>query len=136
MVSAAEERRLSKYPYKVLLIILKYTPITIAIIDILHTILSYLDIPAELLSFFGGISILSLIFLYSASYVFQYCELHRIPLHYVVCSNLIGLYDTYIGIPCSDKQLLCLYLIITGIFIIIYTKYVIANKETIKTNNR
>ena len=51
MVSAAEERRLSKYPYKVLLIILKYTPITIAIIDILHTILSYLDIPSELLSF-------------------------------------------------------------------------------------
>lgn len=117
MASAAEERRLSKYPYKVLLIILKYTPITIAI---LHTILSYLDISAELLSFFGGISILSLIFLYSASYVFQCCELHRIPLHYVVCSNLIGLYDTYVGIPCSDKQLLCLYLIITGIFIIIY----------------
>ena len=49
---------------------------------------------------------------------------------------LIGLYDTYVGIPCSDKQLLCLYLIITGIFIIIYTKYVIANKKTIKTNNR
>jgi hypothetical protein len=76
VASAVEERRLSKYLHKVLLIILKYTPITIAIIDILHTILSYLDIPAELLSFFGGI------------------------------------------------------------FIIIYTKYVIANKKTIKTNNR
>jgi hypothetical protein len=51
VASVVEERRLSKYLHKVLLIILKYTPITIAIIDILHTILSYLDIPAELLSF-------------------------------------------------------------------------------------
>lgn len=131
-----EERRLSKYRYKVLLIIIKYTPIIIALLDLLHTILSYFDINAGIISFFGGLSVVNLLFIFAASYVFEYCTIHRIPLYYVICSNLIGLYDTYFGIPCSNKELLYLYLIIAGIFIIIYTKYAIANKETIRTNNR
>lgn len=134
--NAVEERRLSKYRYKILLIIIKYTPITIALLDLLHTILSYFNINAGIVSFFGGLSVINILFVFAASYAFEYCSTHRIPLYYVVCSNLIGLYDTYFGIPCSDKELLCLYLIIAGIFIIIYTKYVIANKETIRTNNR
>lgn len=134
-VNVVAERRLSKYTYKLVLIILKYTPPVAAIIDIAHTICSYFDIAADILSFIGGVSILSIIFLYAASYAFQFCEKHRIPLHYVVCSNIIGLYDTYIGIPCSDKQLLSIYLILTGVFILIYIKYVTTNKETIKIDN-
>lgn len=126
------ERRLSKYTYKVTLIILKYTPPITALLDLLHTLCSYYDIKADLLSFIGGVSIISIVFIYAASYAFQFCEKHRVPLHYVVISNLIGLYDTYIGIPCSDKQLLSIYLMLTGVFILIY---VTANKETIKIDN-
>ena len=130
--NVAEERKLSKYTYKLVLIILKYTPPILAIVDLLHTILSYYDIQADLLSFIGGVSIFSLLFIYTTSYAFQFCEKHRIPLHYVVCSNIIGLYDTYVGIPCSDKQLLCIYLILTGIFLLLY---VTNNKTIIKTDN-
>lgn len=130
--NAVAERRLSKYTYKVTLIILKYTPPITALLDLLHTLCSYYNIKADLLSFIGGVSIISIVFIYAASYAFQFCEKHRIPLHYVVISNLIGLYDTYIGIPCSDKQLLSIYLMLTGVFILIY---VTANKETIKIDN-
>lgn len=130
--NAVAERRLSKYTYKVTLIILKYTPPIAALLDLFHTLCSYYNIKADLLSFIGGVSIISIVFIYAASYAFQFCEKHRIPLHYVVISNLIGLYDTYIGIPCSDKQLLSIYLMLTGVFILIY---VTANKETIKIDN-
>lgn len=130
--NVAVVRKLSKYTYKLVLIILKYTPPILAIVDLLHTILSYYNIQAHLLSFIGGVSIFSLLFIYTASYAFQFCEKHRIPLHYVVCSNIIGLYDTYVGIPCSDKHLLCIYLILTGIFLLLY---VTNNKTIIKTDN-
>lgn len=129
------ERRLNKYTYKLVLIVLKYTPFIIAAIDVLHTVCSYFDIQADILSFIGGVSIISIIFLYATSYAFQFCEKHRVPIHYVVCSNIIGLYDTYIGIPCSDKQLLSIYLALTGVFILIYIKYVATNKEITKADN-
>lgn len=102
-----------------LIISLKYLPYLLALVDILRLI--------------GGISILSLIFIYLASFAFKFCGLHRLPIYYVFLSNLIATYDTYIGIPCTDKQLLCTYLIITGIFII---GYVIAYKKVTKLDYR
>lgn len=110
-----------------LIISLKYLPYLLALVDIIHTILSYYDINGDILRLIGGI--LSLIFIYLASFAFKFCGLHRLPIYYVFLSNLIATYDTYIGIPCTDKQLLCTYLIITGIFII---GYVIAYKKVTK----
>jgi len=127
-----EEKSVSKTTYKLLIITLKYLPYLLALIDIIHTILSYFDINGDILRLFGGISILSIIFIYLTSYAFKFCEKHRIPIYYIITSNLIATYDTYIGIPCTDKQLLCIYLALTGLFII---GYVIAYKETIKIDN-
>ena len=76
---------------------------------------------------------LSLLFIYLASYAFKVCELHRLPIYYIVTSNLIATYDAYIGIPCTDKQLFCTYLIVAGLFII---GYVIAYKKIIKLDYR
>lgn len=128
--SKKEENLRSKYLYKILLLLLKGIPILVALIDCVHNITSYYEIEIQPISgFIGGISLLSWLFMLLASFVFRFCLTHRLPLYYVLVNNIISLIDSYLGIPITDKQLLCLYLIITFIFIILYT-YVKTNKRS------
>ena len=117
--------------YKIELYLLKILPMLLALVNFINIILSFNGIDMPLLSYIGGISFISLIFLYISSYVFKFCEYHRMFLHYVVICNLINIYDYYIGIPITNKSLLILHLIIAGIcLIIILYLYVKTNKKT------
>lgn len=83
----------SKALYKSMLIVLKVIPICLALCDILNTILYIFNINLYVLSFIGGVSFLTLIFLYLASYVFRFCEYHRMFLHYVTFNNILSIID-------------------------------------------
>lgn len=95
-----------------------------AALHLVNTTLFYFGIDLEILSYIGGVSFLTLGFLYLSSYVFKFCEYHRMFLHYVVVTNVICIYDTYIGIPVSDGALFTINISIAGIFlfIILYLK--------------
>ena len=99
--------------------VIKVIPMLLALTALLNTILSYFYMEVPLLSYIGGVSILPLLFLYLSSYAFGFCSYHRMFLHYVSVNWVLNIYDYYIGIPLSDKELLMIYLIITGIFIFI-----------------
>lgn len=123
--------------YKIELYLLKIIPMLLALINFINIVLSFNDIDIPLLSYIGGISFIPLVFLYISSYVFKFCEYHRMFLHYVVICNLINIYDYYIGIPITNKSLLILHLIIAGIcLIIILYLYVKTNKKTTIENSR
>lgn len=72
-----------------------------------------------------------------SSYVFKFCEYHRIPLYYMVVTECINLYDWYIGIPIENKELLVLHLIIAGItmFVILYLYLESRSNEKCCNNN-
>lgn len=36
-------------------------------------------------------SFIPLLFMYVSSYVFQFCEYHRLPLHYIVVTNILSI---------------------------------------------
>lgn len=110
-----EESLRSKYLYKAVLIFLKVIPALLAFFDILNTTLGFLGIECSLVSYIGGVSFLTLAFLYLTSYVFQFCEYHRIFLHYIVLSNLISIIDFEFGIPVSDRGLLDIHFILLGL---------------------
>lgn len=103
--------------YKCEIFILKILPMLFAIVHLLNTILSYFGIDLVLLSYIGSVSLLPLVFLYLSSYVFEFCEYHRMFLHYTVVTDIINIYDYYIGIPLSTRSLFCLHAIITGVFL-------------------
>lgn len=134
---AVEERLRDKTLYKLELYLLKIIPMLLALIAFLNTVLSYFDIDLVIWSYIGSVSMLPLIFLYMSSYVFRFCEYHRMFLHYVVITNVLNVYDYYVGIPISDRELLVLHMIITGIslFIILYL-YVKSTKKSSTKNNR
>lgn len=120
----AAEASLNKPLYKIELYLLKVIPMIMAALHLASTTLFYFGIDPEILSYLGGVSFLTLGFLYLSSYVFKFCGYHRMFLHYVVVINLISIYDTYVGIPVTDGALFIINTSIAGIFlfIILYLK--------------
>ena len=126
-----EERLRSKLLYKIELSLLKFIPAILAFITLLNSVLSYFGIDLYILSYIGGVSILTMIFLYISSYVFRFCKYHRMLLHYVVVTWVINIIDYYFNIPINDLEYLCLQVIVAGIFLfIILFLYVKRHKET------
>lgn len=113
---------MNKLLYKVTVIVLKILPILLAFITLLNSILSYFNIDLVILSYIGGVSLITILFIYVSSYAFRFCEYHRIFLHYIVVTWIINIIDLYIGIPINDLEYLCLQMIVAGIslFIILY----------------
>lgn len=102
-------KTLSKYLYKIELYVLKIIPMLLALCSFLNTTLFYFDINLTILTYLGGISFLTLGFLYISSYAFQFCGYHRIFLHYILIVNIISYIDMEFNIPLSDFNLLILY---------------------------
>ena len=113
---------MNKLLYKVTVIVLKILPILLAFITLLNSILSYFNIDLVILSYIGGVSLITILFIYVTSYTFKFCEYHRIFLHYIVVTWIINIIDLYIGIPINDLEYLCLQMIVAGVslFIILY----------------
>ena len=112
-VEKLPERRL----YKMMLLVLKVIPMLLALTAIIGMMLDFLGKDSSILSFIGGVSFLPLLFLYLASYVFRFCEYHRMFLHYVVANNLLTYADYYIGLPIENTTLFMLHVILIGIFL-------------------
>lgn len=112
-------RTLNKYIYKIELYLLKIIPMLLALCSFLNTILFYFGINLTILTYLGGVSFLTLGFLYVSSYAFQFCSYHRMFLHYILIVNIISYIDMEFNIPISDFNLLILYLTIAFISMII-----------------
>lgn len=119
------ENGVGKTLYKVELLLIKIIPFIIMLCYVLNSVLSYYNINGEILSVIGGQSILTWIFLYVSSFVFKFCIYHRLPLYYILVSDILAHYDNIIGIPVSNKELFVLNISIIGIFIllIVYFKF-------------
>lgn len=121
-MGAAEQLRKDRILYKYELGLLKILPILIALICFMNTLLSLFGIDLPVLSYLGGVSFVPLIFMYLSSYVFKFCEYHRMFLHYVVLDNIVCIIDLYIGILVSTKLIILIHIILFGIclFVILY----------------
>lgn len=120
-----EERLRSKRLYKIELYTAKIIPMIIAAINLANIVLSYFYIDLDIFSYLGGVSFLVLVRFYITSYAYKFCSYHRMFLHYILVANLINIYDTYIGIPISNRSFLVLQVAfaIVCLFIILYLKF-------------
>lgn len=120
-----EETYVGKGLYKLELICIKVIPYFIVLCYVGNTISSYLYKELPIFSFIGSLSILPMLFLYLSSFVFRFCIYHRLPLYYCFISDCISLYDLYVGIPISNRNLFVLNMMILGIFVLllVYFKF-------------
>ena len=117
------ERLKSKTLYKAVIVLLKFIPALLALSSALNTFLCIFQIESYWLSYFGGVSFLTLAFLYLASYVFCFCTYHRMFLHYVLISKTIGLVDMEIGIPVSDLVMFDIHVLLLFLLSILVVCY-------------
>lgn len=130
----AAEENLKSSLYKVEIIIIKVLPFIIAALYILSTILDYIDICSTLVNYI--VYLMFFLFLYISSYVFKFCEYHRMLIHYALGINIINVYDVYVGIPIDNYSMFGIYSIFTGIAIFITTwLYVKNNKKSSRKYN-
>jgi hypothetical protein len=93
---------LDKYLYKIELYVLKIIPMLLALCSFLNTTLFYFGINLPILTYIGGVSFLTLGYLYLSSYVFKFCGYHRMFIHYILVVNIISYIDMEFGIEVSN----------------------------------
>lgn len=118
----AEAKSIDKRWYKVTLGLLKIIPMLLATCDTLNTLTCLLGYDLVILSFFGGVSFLTLAFLYLVSYVFRFCVYHRMFLHYVLVNNIISTLEFIVGLPVNFLGLCCIFSVnfCVFLFLILY----------------
>lgn len=86
-----KQKLLSRNLYFIEIKLLKILPSLIALIYFINIVLNLLGISLNSLSYIAGMSFIPLLFMYISSYVFQFCKYHRLPLHYILITNLISI---------------------------------------------
>ena len=123
--------------YKLLIIVLKFIPILTALCYMSSTIFNYFGYNIEPLSNIGGMSLLTWLFIYLASIVFNFCSYHRVFLWYIFRDDIFNIIDYYIAIPISTDNILMLHNIFIGITLFtVLILYVKDNKVIIRKNNK
>lgn len=131
MSSIVENKNL----YKVFLILIKYTPMLLAMTKLGTLITNYLKIRVFALTCIGGTSIMFLALLYIVSYVFKFCLTHRLPLHYTTLISCLTIVDYYVGLPLKANALYHMYVIITGVFILLWIIVWFVNRKNPKIDH-
>ena len=123
-VMTMEEKQVNKTLYRVLLLVAKVIPMLLAFLHFINILFGYFNIDSTILTYLGGISFLPILFLYITSYALKFCAYHRMFIHYCVITNIINIYDEYVGINIDNERYVMLLLILTIImlFITLYLK--------------
>lgn len=122
---------MEKFLYKIVIEVIKVLPMILSLNQVIIYAFNYCGYYVPGLSFLGGVSLLTILFLYLVSYVFKFCAYHRVFLHYLVTTNVISVYDYTVGINLSNINMCLLGLILSGIFLfIILYLHVKGNKKS------
>lgn len=110
----------SKKVYKLFLGLVKFTPMTLLLINILGITCNYFLVSVPILAFLGGTSLPFLVILYLIASVFKYCYLYKMPLYYLTGMDALIMFSKLV-LPIVD--LYRIIFITFGIFMIIYIAY-------------
>lgn len=110
---------LSRIQYRITLLLVKYIPWIIAAFNLLFYVLDCFGINLVFVNFIAVLSVLPAICLIAFSILFKFCVWHRLPIYYIFVQNIVNAIDFYIGIPVSNLSMCYIYLIITGIFVLL-----------------
>jgi len=120
------ERNLKHKSY---LVLTKYIPHFIAFIYVIYTLLGFLGVDLIGLGHLVHVSLMSWIYFYLNSLVFNYCYVHRLPLYYIALNEILVTVDNYYRIPITDYNLLIIHIILIGILIFGYSYFYIKCKK-------
>ena len=80
---------------------------------------AFVGIGLQVITHYVGLVIAPLVFMYLSSYVFNFCNYHRIFIHYIAVVEFLNITDWYFRIPISNDAICIVHFVITAIFLII-----------------
>ena len=116
-ISAEVNSNPSNYKHKLFLGFLKILPMVMAGLYLMNTILSYFDIDWTIFSYLTGVGVIPWLFILVASYIFKFCEYHRMFLWYIMVNNILCWIDGEFGLPISNRDYFVLHMSIAGVFL-------------------
>ena len=104
--------KLSVNNHKILLILLKYLPVALGVEYFLATVLQYFDVEVGYLSYGFYIGLVPLIFIFVCSYVFKFCEYHRIYLYYIILNEVMNIINYNVELNITDTAFIRIHIIV------------------------
>ena len=133
-LTVVENSRISNHKYKLFLGLLKILPMLLAGLFLLNTILSYFYIDLTIISYLASVGFFPWLFIMIASYLFHFCEYHRMFLWYIMANNILCWADYEYTLPISNRDYFLIHIIIAGLFLFLvlyfHQKYRSSLKET------
>ena len=83
----------------------------------------------QIIAHFFGMFLAPMIFMLISSYVFKFCEYHRLFIYYIIVDELLRQIDWYFRLPISNESMYKIHVWLTAVFVIafiilfIYKKY-------------
>lgn len=118
--------------HKMLLCVLKYTPMFLALCCMINTIAK-----CKILDCVASVSLVTWIFIYIASVVFEFCSYHRMFLWYLLLNKLLDMANCCFHLQVSTTNLIRGHNILIGITLfLVLIMYVKNHKNTFRKDNQ
>lgn len=127
------KEELSRTQYRLALICVKYSPWLIALFYFIACILGCFGITSFWITYVCFLPVIPTICLIAFSVLFKFCIWHRLPIYYAILLNTINVIDVYFTIPVSNIIMISIYIILTGIFILIGAYFKNKHNEKVRT---
>lgn len=109
--------------HKMFLLFVKWIPVVVAAGILLNNTLATFEIAPiiqDILDYLFGNSLAFIILLFACSYIFQFCDWHKLLILYNLTAIIINIITSYITFEnISDEFLLLIHYCIAGIFLLI-----------------
>lgn len=133
---------LNKDLYKVDLFLLKLLPVIMVISHIIASygaifkVVSGAAIIIQIVSHYLGLVIAPIAFMYISSHVFQFCNYHRMFIHYIAVIELMNVTNWYFRIPITNELYNGIQVTITITFAILALIMYIKKRRQIRLCNK
>ena len=133
---------LNKDLYKVDLFLLKLLPVIMVISHIIASygaifkVVSGAAIIIQIVSHYLGLVIAPIVFMYISSHVFQFCNYHRMFIHYIAIIELMNVTNWYFKIPITNELYNGIQVTITIVFAILALVMYIKKRRQIRLCNK
>lgn len=123
---------IDKRQHKLMIFTLKILPAVMASSYLIELVSTLLGFGTQVLVNFIGMIVAPILFMYLASYVFKFCEYHRIFIHYVLILEILTTVKWYYPVIVTSQLVLNISFVLSGLLMLcvvffnvykIYKKY-------------
>lgn len=121
---------------RIFLIVIKWIPFIMSLLIVFNLIFDLIGIPTIIFSILGDSSLITVLFILLASFLFQFCIYHRLFIYYILLYDIISWLDYIFIFDLNSKLFISISIIIFVIICIIALYLHIKDNEQVKIIKR